>query len=105
MSIRTIMVLGLAAASLAGCDAATTIAGDAVRAETRNAVVAQCQEAAQGAGIVAGRIGSVCECSADAFLADEPFSMADLDPARLEEILNSCVAQTGPSAADNTSAE
>ncbi|MFC3100704.1 hypothetical protein ACFODK_07380 [Altererythrobacter lauratis] len=104
-------MLGLCAVSLAGCDAAADIAGDAIRAEARNAVIQQCQQASQEAGIVAGRIASICECSADTFLADQSFTAADIDPARLEEILNGCVARTGgavslpAAAADEANAE
>ncbi len=94
------MLLALSTVPLAACDAATDIAGDAIRAEARNAVITQCQEASEGAGIAAGRVAAVCECSADAFMSDGSFTVSDIDPARLEEIVNTCVVQT-----DATSAE
>ncbi len=95
MTLRNIILLGLCTVPLAACDAATDIAGDAIRAETRNAIVNQCQQMSEGAGIAAGRIASICECSADAFLADADLTMADIDPAHLEGIINTCTAQTG----------
>ena len=95
MTLKKIMLLGMCTVALASCDAAADIAGDAIRAETRNAIVNQCQQMSEGAGIAAGRIASICECSADAFLADEDLTMADIDPAQLEGIVNTCTAQTG----------
>ena len=89
------MLLALCTMPLAACDAATEIAGDAIRTETRNTIVDQCQQMSENAGIAANRVASVCECTADAFLADESFSMADIDPSRLEGLVNTCTAQTG----------
>ena len=91
-----IALLALCAVSLSGCDAAAELAGDAVRAEARNAIVTQCQASVEEAGLIAGRIASVCGCAADTFLADESFTVTDIEPARLEEIVNACVAQTSP---------
>ena len=91
------MALAVAAAgiALAGCDAATQIAGEAVQGEVRNAIDGQCRQAAENAGIVADRVADVCACSVETFLAGGDVSLADIDPARVEEIVNGCARSTG----------
>jgi hypothetical protein len=89
------VVAGLA---LAGCDAATQIAGDAIEGEVRNAVAVQCQQVAEGAGIVAGRVSAVCECVAGTFASDNDLTLEDVRTARIEGIVNQCATQTGNSA-------
>ncbi len=101
--LKRISMLSFAAVALAGCDAATQIAGDAVEGEVRNAVAAQCEQVAESAGIVAGRVAEVCECSADAYLADPDRSMADVSRERIEGIVNQCAAEAG--AASDTSTQ
>ncbi|WP_067677536.1 hypothetical protein [Tsuneonella dongtanensis] len=94
---REAFVVLYAGLALAGCDAATQIAGDAVQGEMRNAVTAQCQQAAEGAGIVAGRVAEVCECAVQTFVADKDLNLDDISPTRIEGIVNQCAAQTGGS--------
>ena len=86
----------MAACALAGCDAATQIAGEAAQGEVRNLVATQCAQVAESAGIVAGRVAEVCECSADTFMADREFTVGDVSRERLEAIVNDCAAKTGP---------
>ncbi len=88
------MALGIAALALAGCDAATQIAGEAVQGEVRNAVAAQCEQVAENAGIVAGRVAEVCQCSADTFMADSDLTLDDVSRERIEGIVNACAKST-----------
>lgn len=89
-------VMLASALALAGCDAATQIAGDAVQGEARNLVAAQCQQVSEGAGIVAGRIAEVCACAADTFVAERDFNPANINRARVEAIVNECARRTSP---------
>lgn len=81
---------------LVGCDAATEIAGDTFESEIRRGIVAQCEQVAEGAGIAAGRISAVCQCSADSLVADGAPTLSDINPERLQGIIDGCVAQTDP---------
>lgn len=103
MRLRAVTLMACAA-SLAGCDAATQIAGDAMQGEVRSAVAAQCRQVAESAGIVAARVAEVCECSAETFVADEDLNLADVSRARIEGIVNACAKQTstGPGRAAAT---
>ncbi|MXO74196.1 hypothetical protein GRI40_03030 [Altererythrobacter aerius] len=92
----SIALTGAAAVlALSGCDAATQIAGDAVRGEARTAIDLQCRQVAENAGIVAGRVAEVCACSVETFLAESDVSVPDVSPARIETIVNSCAGATG----------
>ena len=82
--------------ALGGCDAATEIAGDTLETEMRGAIVAQCEEVASGAGIAAGRVSAVCQCSAEKFKADTNLTLADVSRERLQGIVEACVAETDP---------
>ena len=88
--------------ALAGCDAATQIAGDAVEGEVRNAVAAQCQQVSESAGIVAERVAEVCECSADTFVSDPDLSLEDVSRERIEGIVNQCAQSTGADTGTST---
>ena len=96
MCLRLIAPI-VAAASLAGCDAATQIAGDAVEGEVRNAVAAQCLQVAEGTGLVAGRVAEICECAADTYVNDPDLTLDDISRERIEGIVNDCAARTGDS--------
>lgn len=87
-------LIALAALALTGCDAAKQIAGEAIEGEVRNAVTMQCQEVAQGAGIVAARVAEVCRCSADTFIADSDLTLDDVSRERIEGIVNACAKST-----------
>ncbi|QDM39746.1 hypothetical protein [Altererythrobacter sp. TH136] len=91
-----LLLIGSAAVALAGCDAATQIAGDAVQGEARNMVAAQCEQVAGGAGIVAGRIAEVCQCAAETFVADGRLTPGEINRERIETIVNDCAARTRP---------
>ena len=93
---RKAFVLIPALLALGGCDAATEIAGDTIESEMRRGVVAQCEQVAEGAGIAAGRVSAVCQCSADKFAADKSLSLSDITRERLQGIVEACVAQTDP---------
>ena len=94
--MRTSLILPiLAAVSLAGCDAATQIAGEAVQGELRNAVIAQCQQASEGAGIAAGRVAEVCACAAQTYVEDPDLTLDDITRERIEGVINDCTSQTG----------
>lgn len=101
--LKKSLALMLFAGSLAGCDAATQIAGDAVEGEVRNTVAAQCEQVAGNAGIAAARVAEVCQCSADTFMADSDLTLGDVTPERLEGIVNACAERTPT--ADGTSTE
>ena len=100
--ISRAIALAAAMATLTACDAATQIAGEAVQGEIRNAVALQCQEASQGAGIVAGRVAEVCECTADSFMADRQLTLDDVSRERIEGLVNQCTARTAPGGATRT---
>lgn len=92
----------LAALSLAGCDAATQIAGDAVQGQVRNTVAAQCEQVSQNVGIVAARVAEVCQCSADTFMADSNLTLDDVTRERVEGIVNACAERTGAASGNST---
>ena len=94
------LAIALCALSLAGCDAATQIAGEAVEGEVRNAIAAQCEQVAESTGIVAARVAEVCQCSADTFMADPDLTLEDVTRENVEGIVNACARSTG--AADGT---
>jgi hypothetical protein len=98
-------VLIAAAGSFTACDAPTQIAGGAVQGEMRNAITSQCQQAAEGAGIVAGQVTEICECSAETFLADPDLSLGDVSRERIEGIVNECAAKLGSGATQSLPAE
>ena len=64
--------------------------------EVRNAVAAQCEQVADGAGIVAARVAEVCQCSADTFMADPDLTLDDVTRERVEGIVNACAERTAP---------
>lgn len=84
------------ALALAGCDAASEIAGDTLQTGMRAEIVNQCQGIAEGAGIAAGRVSEVCQCAADKFVADGTPRLADITRERVQGIVDACVAETDP---------
>ena len=101
--VKQLTLMIAAATALAGCDAATQIAGEAVQGEVRNAVAAQCEQISENAGIVSGRVSEVCQCSADTFVSDPDLTMEDVSRERIEGIVNACAEST--SAQPGTSSE
>ena len=80
--------------AVGGCDAAATIAGDAMQGEARNLVAAQCQQVAGGAGIVSGRIAEVCACTAETLVTGGSVVPTDITRERVETIVNDCAKRT-----------
>ncbi len=100
--LRSIMIVALCGLSLAACDVASDIAGDAIEGEIRNTIVQQCLQVSEGAGIAAARLGEVCECSAETFVNDPDLTMDDVSRERIEAIVNECAASTdSPEEASN----
>jgi len=87
------LTIAFTALILTGCDAASQIAGEAVEGEMRNAVAGQCEQVAENAGIVAGRVGDVCRCTADAFIDDPELTIEDISRANIEAIVNDCAVR------------
>ncbi|APE28354.1 hypothetical protein [Aurantiacibacter gangjinensis] len=98
--MKKLCLASLFAVSLAGCDAAGEIAGEAIDNEIRTQVANQCETVASNAGVVAERITAVCECTADTFIDDPELTADDIRPARIEEIVNDCTSSTAESAAE-----
>ena len=95
---RLIMPL-LAIAMLGACDAASDIAGEAIKGEVRTQYIAQCESVAEGAGIAAPQISAACECSADDFEQDfAADGQLEINPDRIEEVLKTCVQESGEAA-------
>jgi predicted membrane-bound spermidine synthase len=91
-----LLLIATALPAVASCDMASEVAADTLESEMRGVVLAQCQEFAAGAGIAAGRVSAVCQCSADRFVADRQLSVSALSRDRLRTIVEGCVAQTDP---------
>ncbi|MGE5952083.1 MAG: hypothetical protein ACM308_00455 [Qipengyuania vulgaris] len=88
-----------ALATLAACDVASDVAGEAIKGEVRAQYLAQCQSVAEGAGIAGTQIAGACECSADDFEQDfAADGQLEINPARIEEVLQTCVQESGETA-------
>ena len=95
--LKRYVLLALSCLSLAACDAAQDIAGDAIEGEVRNQIVQQCQQVSESAGIAAARVGDVCECAAETYVNDPDLTMDDVSRERIVAIVNECAASTdGP---------
>ena len=94
-------LLPIALIGLAGCDAATEMAGDAIAAEVRTQYLAQCEGVAESAGIASANVAAACECSADNFATDLAEGELQIDTARIEEVLKTCVQERLGTPADN----
>lgn len=79
-------LLSLATLSLAACDSAGTVLDDTARI----AAVEQCQQVAQGAGIVGGAVNTVCNCAADRWLDQPVAERMDVSPDAIRAIINEC---------------
>ena len=80
-----------ALASLTACDAATELAGSALAEELRTQYIARCEGVAENIGIASENVTSACECSADDFAKDMSDGELQIDQARIEEVLKTCV--------------
>ncbi|MHA7818693.1 MAG: hypothetical protein ACX930_03485 [Erythrobacter sp.] len=78
------------ALSLAGCDAAADLAGDAIKDQIRTEFVNQCEQIAQDNNIASENVGPACECAADDLAADAADGSLEVNQARVEELLRSC---------------
>lgn len=98
--MRTVTLLGCAL-GLASCDAAmATLEG-----EVRQAATDQCQQIAENTGVAANLVGPVCECTAGKLLKGGASNISQINPALIEEALNSCLAETSPAAAPQAAPE
>lgn len=79
-------ILSLASLSLAACDSAGTVLDDTARL----AAVEQCQQVAEGAGIVGGAVNTVCNCAADRWLEKPVAERMDVSPDAIRAIINDC---------------
>ena len=95
-----IAVLSLAMLSLAACDSAGTVLDDTARL----AAVEQCQQMAEGAGIVGGAVNSVCNCAADRWLDKPVAERIDVSPDAIRAIINECAGTDRSPAASDTAA-
>ena len=95
MQIRMI-ALGCSAMTLMGCDAAVGELDN----QLRDGFVAQCQQVSESLGVSSARVSQVCECSADKFMAGDLSERSQIDRAKVEEILNTCLLETGTNADD-----
>lgn len=89
-------LLPLFAFAIAGCDAATEVAGDTLETQARGVIQAQYQQVAENAGIAAGRVNAVCECTADELAEGGSIDPANLNRERIRSIVEGCVARTDP---------
>ena len=86
-----IALLALIAAPLAACDSAGTVLDDAARL----AAVEQCQQMAEGAGIVGAAVNTVCNCAADKWLDKPVADRIDVSPDAIRSIINECAGTDG----------
>ncbi len=96
-----IAIIAAAALSLTACD----MAKEQIGGQVRTAIVDQCQGVSEGLGIAGQFITPICECTADTFMEKNPEQMAQIDRARVEEIVRTCAQSTGADVAapDNNS--
>lgn len=98
--MRRLVLTALGTLSLAACDSAGTV----LDSSARIAAVEQCQQVAEGAGIVGGAVNSVCNCAADKWLAKPVADRIDISPESIRSIISEC-AGTDATPAANDSAD
>lgn len=84
--LTRIALLALTSLALSACDSAGTVLDDTARL----AAVEQCQQMAEGAGIVGGAVNSVCNCAADKWLDKPVAERIDVSPDAIRSIINEC---------------
>ncbi|KEO91779.1 hypothetical protein EH31_03655 [Erythrobacter longus] len=95
MRANSLIPLALAALSLTACEAATEMAGDAIKEQIRTEFVAQCEQIAQDNGFASEKVGPACNCVADNLAADAADGSLEVDTQKVEELLRTCGAETG----------
>ncbi len=90
MTLKFLTLCG-AALSLTACDAAM----EQVGGQVRTAVVEQCQQVSENFGIGSDLITPVCECTADTFMEKNSSELAQVDRARVAEIVRVCASEAG----------
>ncbi len=73
--------------------------------EIRQAAAEQCQQVAENAGVAADLVRPVCECTTDKLLEGGAAELAQIDTARIEEVLKGCLAETPPADAPQAAPE
>jgi hypothetical protein len=86
---------------LAACDAAM----EQFDGQVRQAAVEQCQQVAENTGVAADLVRPVCECTAGKLLEGGAANVSQIDQARIEEVLNGCLAKTSPADARQVAPE
>ncbi|WP_260482469.1 hypothetical protein [Sphingomicrobium flavum] len=89
-----LLVAAAGTAFLSGCDAAM----DQFDGPVREAFVARCEGVAENMGISAEAVTPMCSCSADKILEKDASQLAEVDSARIQEILAECAEETGGTA-------
>jgi len=89
------------ALGLAACD----VAMQQLEGEVRQAATEQCQQVAENTGVAANLVGPVCECTAGKLLEGGAVALSQIDQARIEEVLNDCLAETPPADAPQAAPE
>jgi uncharacterized protein (DUF2342 family) len=89
------------ALALAACDSAGTVLDDTAR----TAAVQQCQQVAEGSGIVGEAVDSVCRCAADKWLEKPVAERIDLSPDAIRAIINDCAGTDRKATATPASSE
>ncbi|RDC60254.1 hypothetical protein HME9302_01455 [Alteripontixanthobacter maritimus] len=95
---RTMLTLIVASLALSGCD----LVAEQVGGQVRTAVVEQCLQVTEGIGIGSELVAPVCECTADTFMEKNSSELAQVDTARVEEIVRTCAAEAGSDAVADT---
>ncbi|EAQ30553.1 hypothetical protein NAP1_07235 [Erythrobacter sp. NAP1] len=92
MRAFALISLPVAALALTACDAATEMAGDAIKDQIRTEVVSQCEQIAQDNGITSENVTPACECAADRLAEDASDASLDINRETIEELLRTCSA-------------
>lgn len=89
MQGRFLLIAG-AAVVLGACDAAM----DQFDGPIRDTFVARCEGVAENMGIAPEAVTPMCGCSADKILEKDASQLAQVDSARIQEILVECADET-----------
>jgi len=89
------------ALGLASCD----VAMEQMDGQVRQAVADQCQQVAESTGVAGDLVLPVCECTSNKLLEGGAAQISDIDQARIEEILQGCLAETSPADATEVAPE
>ncbi|WP_343343607.1 hypothetical protein WJT74_08285 [Sphingomicrobium sp. XHP0239] len=93
--IRPIHLLAPFLLGLAACDMAGEMAKDQLGEQARAAFVERCEGVAANVGFSNDTLTPVCGCSADRLLEKDVSELAQVDRARIEQILSECASEQG----------